>query len=607
MKKSPLVLYSGYCLLSLWCLLLLASCRLFSIQPLSLNATETLFFAVNYLGHFFLISLIATLLNALLLSIPGIRRYRLTVSTVIIAIAFCLALAVSVVYSVWRMGINNNLLQFAFAPDAGQVIEVSKGFIASLIAMLAIVLGIAFGAAKLSHYVSKKESHTVMKTCLIAGLLFFFAAQTWTFVDLRSGKANNLVLTQKLPQYHALSLASTINRWLPQTRAESLSNTVHALLQSEHPITMPPLVGHIPKHLPNILLIVVDTLRADMLSPKIMPHAFAFSHHADRFLKHFSGGNCTQPGVFSLFYSIPSTYWDSAIQTPKAPPLIARLQKLHYQIDLLSSAPLVVPNFQKTLFSTVKAPKPTPGEDAIARDEFVTQKTISILKRKDKQQKHFTFVFLDSVHSYNSLSQLSTPFGPQDALNYLTLTDHTNRAPIVNRYKNAVHFDDSLIGKMIQTLKNTGELKNTIVIITADHGQSFNDLKQNYWEHASNFARYELQVPLLIHWPKETPRIINYRTSHFDLAPTLWEKALGISDDPHPWSVGHNLYDHRSPRWIVTQNYTDTGVVSPKKIVTFYTTGNDYITNTHLKRLHQAIPQSAITTLMNQCTRFFAP
>ncbi|WP_306686870.1 sulfatase-like hydrolase/transferase [Candidatus Coxiella mudrowiae] len=55
------------------------------------------------------------------------------------------------------------------------------------------------------------------------------------------------------------------------------------------------------------------------------------------------------------------------------------------------------------------------------------------------------------------------------------------RYPYLNRYRNAAHFDDALVGQVLQALKGHQLLKNTIVIITADHGEEFNENHQNYW------------------------------------------------------------------------------------------------------------------------------
>jgi hypothetical protein len=52
--------------------------------------------------------------------------------------------------------------------------------------------------------------------------------------------------------------------------------------------------------------------------------------------------------------------------------------------------------------------------------------------------------------------------------------------PFFNLYKNSAYYVDSLVGRIIDDLKRNGRLNNTMVIITGDHGQEFNDNKKNY-------------------------------------------------------------------------------------------------------------------------------
>lgn len=72
-------------------------------------------------------------------------------------------------------------------------------------------------------------------------------------------------------------------------------------------------------------------------------------------------------------------------------------------------------------------------------------------------------------------------------------------------------------------------LKDTIVIVTGDHGQEFNEYEINYWGHGSNFGEYQLRAPMVVHWPGKQARRIDYRTENFDIAPNLMEGALGCA------------------------------------------------------------------------------
>jgi membrane-anchored protein YejM (alkaline phosphatase superfamily) len=62
----------------------------------------------------------------------------------------------------------------------------------------------------------------------------------------------------------------------------------------------------------NILLILADAMRSDRFNPQDSPrlHAYA-AERGQVFTRHFSGGNSSRMGVFSLFYGLPPGYWSS--------------------------------------------------------------------------------------------------------------------------------------------------------------------------------------------------------------------------------------------------------------------------------------------------------
>ena len=62
----------------------------------------------------------------------------------------------------------------------------------------------------------------------------------------------------------------------------------------------------------NLLFIVVDSLRGDVVTPELAPHISRFaSQQAMDFRNHFSGGNSSRMGMFSLIYGLPPRYWSS--------------------------------------------------------------------------------------------------------------------------------------------------------------------------------------------------------------------------------------------------------------------------------------------------------
>ena len=72
------------------------------------------------------------------------------------------------------------------------------------------------------------------------------------------------------------------------------------------PIEIQP--GH--KHY-NIVWLVAESLRSDMLNPEIMPETWAFSEKAIRFEDHYGSANGTRQSLFSMFYGLYGNYWFS--------------------------------------------------------------------------------------------------------------------------------------------------------------------------------------------------------------------------------------------------------------------------------------------------------
>src|SRR5699024_3018392 len=135
------------------------------------------------------------------------------------------------------------------------------------------------------------------------------------------------------------------------------------------------------------------------------------------------------------------------------------------------------------------------------------------------------------------------PFQPSwESVNFLTLDENTDPEPFFNLYKNSVHFVDSLVGKALDKLRAQGLMDDTRIVITGDHGQEFDDTGLGYWGHNGNYSRFQTKVPLVIHWPGKGSGRVEYFTSHFDIAPTLMKRVLGVDNAFDATSVGRDLF-----------------------------------------------------------------
>jgi arylsulfatase A-like enzyme len=96
------------------------------------------------------------------------------------------------------------------------------------------------------------------------------------------------------------------------------------------------------------------------------------------------------------------------------------------------------------------------------------------------------------------------------------------RRDIANYYAEVQRFDRE-VGRLLETLAEHGELENTIVVMSGDHGWPFPRGKANLYDAGT-------RVPLAIRWPEqiEAGRTISEFVNLTDLAPTFLE-AAGVS------------------------------------------------------------------------------
>lgn len=120
-------------------------------------------------------------------------------------------------------------------------------------------------------------------------------------------------------------------------------------------------------------------------------------------------------------------------------------------------------------------------------------------------------------------------------------------------------------------MEEKGLLDNTVVILTGDHGQEFNENKKNFWGHNGNFSSSQIAVPLICHFPGRKPEVMNHRTTHYDIVPTLMKNYLGVNNDLNDYSMGFLLDDTSNRFWHIVGselNYafiTENGDILEKK------------------------------------------
>lgn len=295
---------------------------------------------------------------------------------------------------------------------------------------------------------------------------------------------------------------------------------------------------------PNIVWLAVESLRFDMLDEKIMPRTWAFSQDALRLEKHYSGGNLTQMGVFSMFYGLYANYWFPMLDNRRAPVLMDVLQQEKYQFGLYTSQRFTFPAFDKTIFVNMNKGdlhERSGGAEPWQRDRANVADMLDFIDKRDASRPFMTYMFFESTHAnYNFPPETVIAEPYVDDLNYLTADFKADIGKIKNRYINAAHHVDQQIGRVIDHLREKKLLDNTIVIVLGDHGEEF--MERSRWGHSAEFNRFQTSTPGVVYVPGIAPRVVAGITSHLDIPATLMP-LLGVKNPPSDYSLGFNLLD----------------------------------------------------------------
>lgn len=323
----------------------------------------------------------------------------------------------------------------------------------------------------------------------------------------------------------------------------------------------------------NILLVVIDSWRADTFNADNTPNLWQFAQNGITFDHHIAAGNSTRAGIFGLFYGIPGTYWHSILANQQSPLLIDRLQQLNYQIGIFTAAHLHKPEFDQTVFVNIQNLRSgSQGSRPAELDANLVKDWFAWYTKQSSNIPKFSFLFFDSPHGYDFPDNYARRYQPMlDEINYLKLHKDSDPIPFLNRYKTSVHYVDSLTKMVFQTLQETGDLDNTLVIITGDHSQEINDNRLNFWGHNSNFTDAQVKVPFAIIGPKLHGDITKntYKfTSHQDIVPTLMEGYLGINNPTGDYATGENLLKNIPARpWVISASYSGYAIISHESIL----------------------------------------
>jgi arylsulfatase A-like enzyme len=302
-----------------------------------------------------------------------------------------------------------------------------------------------------------------------------------------------------------------------------------------------------------VVLIVVDTLRADHLSlygydKPTSPELDAFARSAVVFTNVTSQAPWTSPSMASLFSSLyPSAH---GVAQRTAANRIPRLAATHETLaEALASAgwatigvtsnPLLTAEnglaqgfgHYRLLFGGARLRAP-----AVSR--FALEEL-----GPDPAQPFFLYIHYMDVHgpyrAPDAFQNRFRPTGKPDPMpaaaiaalpRYLEIESAESLADYRAAYDAGIRYWDENFGQLLEELEKRSLLDRTLVIVTSDHGEEF--FEHGGFNHGRTLFQEQVHVPLVF-WSKALdlePKRIDHPVALIDVAPTV----LGLLGVPAP-------------------------------------------------------------------------
>lgn len=389
--------------------------------------------------------------------------------------------------------------------------------------------------------------------------------------DLRQDRSITAV-ARLFPLYQRLTLKDLAREHfgydLEERPSVAVSTGGRVLRYPRAPIAAPP---DGPR--PNVLMVVVDSLRADALAPETAPALSAFAADARRFANHLSAGNSTRAGLFSLLYGLHGVYWHTIYEERRSTVLVDVLLERGYDCQVFSTARMSSPEFRSTAWVRIDEDVQDNlrvGRGKAEGDRECGRRLAAWLDaRARRDAPWFAFVLLDSPHQQYAFPREDPPFRPfVERISYLRNDGDLNddeRLRTWNSYRNAVHHADSVVGAILADLESRDVLDETLVLVTGDHGEEFGE--NGFFGHTSNFTAAQVHVPFLLRGPGVAPGVEERPTLHTDVVPTVLE-LLGVDPALRPeYSNGGNLLAPESGRDLVLAGWDELALWTDDAIV----------------------------------------
>lgn len=281
---------------------------------------------------------------------------------------------------------------------------------------------------------------------------------------------------------------------------------------------------------PNVLVFLIDTLRQDRMSTyghtrETSPNITTLAAEGTLMTHLTPSSSWTRPSVASLFTSQHPNYHGAQTIRDKIreglPSLAESLAAKGYETQGLMTNANCLPVWGFGGGFARYVDVDSLYKDREKDDGPVTDAALAAIEHL-RGRPWFLYVHTMGPHIPYAPPE---PFRTQFATDLSGLEgDAREIQRKIDLYDAEIAFTDHQFGRVVETLKATGQYDNTLIVVLSDHGEEFMD--HGNWEHAKTLYEEMLRVPLIIKPPKgawPAPSRVDALVEMIDVAPTVLE------------------------------------------------------------------------------------
>lgn len=300
---------------------------------------------------------------------------------------------------------------------------------------------------------------------------------------------------------------------------------------------------------PNVVLICIDTLRADHLgvygySRNTSPRIDAFAAGARVFERAYAPTPFTSPSVVSMLTGLyPQRHRVRLLWQPITDEVVTVADWLgaaHYETAavvsnlVLADDGLGIGKRFAHYDAKVSEPEPNRPEMLERNAAHTTDAALAWLRARDAQRPFFLWVhYIDPHGPYLPPADCPTRFThsatrPVDRARiapYARLGESIDGNDYVDAYDAEIAYTDREVGRLLAELDASGVGASALVVITADHGEFLLEREELHFGHGFTVDEAVLHVPLIVRHPALAPGRERTPVSLADVTPTILAAA----------------------------------------------------------------------------------